>query len=202
MEKEVRKMSLRLDFTEGRRLVFGLNSGLLAVAIRRAYHKIYAGSRYVFTLAHDLIHWLFPELFLLDDSLPSLCSLLDWFDPDATERSNGNNRMNAIVFSERLRVSFLCLAERSRASINASRKASPRHQDRGSGDAVSDNDNLKKERKIYIAAVAAVRATFIYRLSLLQEVFANAGRRNSGSIRRYDGTLLQRTGVRLLPTIS
>lgn len=198
MEKEVKKMSLKLDFTEGRRLVLGLDSALFRVLIKRAYHKIYAGSRYIFTLAHDLFHWLLPELYLLDDGLPSICSLLDWFDPHAAEMSNGGNRLRTIVFSERLHVRFLHLAERVKASADVFRKASPRHQDRGSGDAVTDNDNLNKEWLI-LSAVAAVRATFIYRLSLLQEVFDNAGRRNLGSLRRNDGTLLQQSGVRLLP---
>ena len=157
MEKEVKKMSMKLSFVGEGRLVFSLNSGLLAMAIKRAYHKIYAGSRYVFTLAHDLIHWLFPELFLLDDGLPSIYSLLEQLDPYATEKSNGNNRMRAVAFSERLHVRFLHLAERVKASVAVIRKALSRHQDRGSGDAVSHHDNLR--RNLSIAAVAAVSAT-------------------------------------------
>ena len=191
MVKEVKRMSLKLEITEGRRIVFGLDSALFRVLIRRAYHKVYAGSRYLFTLAHDLFHWLMPELYLLEDGLPSICSLLDWFYPYTTEKSNGDNRLRAVVFSERLHVRFLHLAERKKASVDVFRKASPRHQDRGSGDAVTDNDNLMKERKAYIAAVAADCATFIYRLSLNTRRSSNAGRRYLGPLRRLNDPLLQ-----------
>ena len=193
MEKEVKKMSMRLSFVGEGRLCFSLDSKLLAALIRRAYSKLYAGSRYVFTIAHDLLHWLLPELWHWLNDKSSI-----WFDPCAAEKAKKENRVRAIVFSEELLVRYLHLVEWIRASVDVLRKAVLRHQDRGSGDAVSHNDNLKKEC-LNVPAVAAVRATYINRLSLLQEVFDNAGRRNSGSLRRDDGTLLQRTGVRLLP---
>ena len=191
MVKEVKRMSLKFEITEGRRIVLGLDSTLFSALISRVYRKVYAGSRYIFTLAHDLFHWLMPELYLLEDGLPSICSLLGWFDPYAAEMSQSGNRVRAVVFSEKLRIRFLCLTERAKASLDVFRKVSPRHQDRDSGDAVTDNDNLMKERKAYIAAVAADCATFIYRLSLNTRRSSNAGRRYLGPLRRLNDPLLQ-----------
>ena len=191
MVKEVRRMSLKLEFAGEGRLSFELNSRLWAALIRRAYCKVYAGSRYVFTIAHDLMHLLMSELWHWINDKQSVVSLLGWFDPYAAEMSQSGNRVRAVVFSEKLRVRFLRLTERAKASLDVFRKVSPRHQDRDSGDAVTDNDNLMKERKAYIAAVAADCATFIYRLSLNTRRSSNAGRRYLGPLRRLNDPLLQ-----------
>ncbi len=174
MVKEVKKMSLKLEFAGEGRLPFSFDSRLWAMFIRRAYCKKYAGSRYIFTIAHNLMHMLMTELWhwIINDK-PLISDLLVWFDPYAADMSRSGARMRAVVFSELLHVRFLQLAERIKASVDVFCKALPRHQDRGSGDAVTDNDNLaKKERKPYIAAVAADCATFIYKIIIgYEEVF-------------------------------
>ncbi len=124
-------MSLKMSFAGEGRIAVGFDSRLIPKLIERAYYRVYAGSRNLFTLVHDLLHLAMAKLFRLDR-----------FDPYAAEISNGEYRMKAVVFSERLRVRFLRLAERIKASVAVIRKALLRHQDRGGGDAVSDNDNL------------------------------------------------------------
>ena len=173
MWREVNGMaSLRFSLSEGRRFELGLDSKVLSALLTRVYQRLNVGgvrvSTFVFTIAHDLMHLLLWPVWNLvasldDEDLPSITSLFEKIFDRAVEISLSSMRERAIVFSAVLRVQFLHLIERAKESADIFRSVSPRHQDRGSGDAVSDNDNLEKERKPYIAAVAAVRATFTYR---------------------------------------
>ena len=192
--------TLRFSLSEGRRLEYGLDSTVLHALISRVYQRLNVGrirvSTFFFTIAHDLMHLLLWPVWNLVDSLddkdlPSIASLFGRLFDHAVEISLSSMRERAIAFSAVLRVQFLHLIERVEESADIFRSISPRHQDRGSGDAVSDNDNLEKERKPYIAAVAAVRATFTYRLSLITGRSSNAGRQYLGLLRRLNDPLLQ-----------
>ena len=201
MWREVNGMaSLRFSLSEGRRFELGLDSKVLSALLTRVYQRLNVGgvrvSTFVFTIAHDLMHLLLWPVWNLvasldDEDLPSITSLFEKIFDRAVEISLSSMRERAIVFSAVLRVQFLHLIERAKESADIFRSVSPRHQDRGSGDAVSDNDNLEKERKPYIAAVAAVRATFTYRLSLITGRSSNAGRHYLGLLRRLNDPLLQ-----------
>ena len=185
-------MSMKLEFAGEGRLSLSLDSRLWAMFIRRADCKIHAGSRYVFTVAHDLMHLLMTELWHWFNDKPPISDLLVWFDPYAADMSRSGDRMRAIVFSEVLHVRFLRLAERVKASADVFRMASPRHQDRGSGDAVTDNDNLEKRKESPISLRLRQIAQRLYiELSLITRRSSNAGRRNLGPLRRFNDPLLQ-----------
>ena len=158
MEKEVKKMSMKLSFAGEGRLSFSLDTRRLVALLERAFYRLEMKSTAFFTAVHDLFHLLMPDWYYWLFYRPTLFRLFDREDCEQSERLKRRNRRNAIVYSEELRVRFLGLAERhAQVSTDAFRSTSPRHQDRGSGDAVSNHDNLR--RNLSIAVVAAVSAT-------------------------------------------
>ena len=187
MWREVKRMSLKFEFAGEGRLSLALDSRLWAALIKRVYCKVHAGSRYIFTIAHDLMHLLMSELWhWINDKQ----SVIGWFDPYVAKMSQSGYRMRAVAFSEKLHVRFLRLDERIKVSADIFRTASPRHQDRGSGDADSHNDNFKKERLINFCGCGKQRS-IIDRLSLYtRRSSTHAGRRNSGFLRCFDAALL------------
>lgn len=162
-------MGMMISLSEERRLVFGIDTRPLIAALDRAYQQWYVRAykriRPVFMLLHEIGHcWLHSVLQdwnWLFDSVPSIWSFFDWLMPytDDEDSSRRNWSTNRIVFSAELRIRFLQLTECSKRLKSFFRKVVPRHQDRGSGDAVSHYDNLR--RALAYSASAAVNAQFI-----------------------------------------
>ena len=202
MEKEVNGMaSLRFILSEGRRVEFGLDSKVLSALLSRVYQRLSVGriraSTFFFTVAHDLMHLLLWPVWnlvdsLVDEDLPSITSLFGKLFDRAVEMSLSSMRERVIAFSAVLRVQLLHLIERAKESADIFRSVSPRHQDRGSGDAVSDNDNLEKGKKaLYRCGCGSLRNVYIDRLSLMTGRSSNAGRHYLGLLRRLNDPLLQ-----------
>lgn len=162
-------MEMRIILSEGRRLEFGINMRPLVEALDRAFQQWYVRAykrvRPAFMLLHELGHcWLHSILLdwnWLFDRVPSVWNFFDWLVPytDDEDSSRRHWSVNRIVFSADLRVRFHQLTERFKKLRGFFRKVVPRHQDRGSGDAVSHYDNLR--RALAYSASAAVSAQFI-----------------------------------------
>lgn len=141
-------MSLKLAFTEERRIVLGIPFRRFEI-LRGTNGKYYAFSltgRIDFLLAR----WYLKFIFFLLCYRPMLTRQY-WSIPPVNESKQRKKDME--IYSERLHVIFLQLKERVTISRDASRKIVPRHQDRGSEDAVSHNDNLEE---VLIHTVTAI----------------------------------------------
>ena len=147
-------MGLKIILSEGRRLVFEIDSRPIIAALERAYQQMYAKAHrriiHLFSVLHEVGHcWLQGMLldwYWLFDRTPSIYRIFDWFLPGASEEIYRRNWFtNAIVYSEKLRVQILQLAEQYKRLALFFCEDTPRHQDRGSGDAVSHIDNFTKK---------------------------------------------------------
>ena len=116
--------------------------------------------------------------------------LMRWL-MSAPARSNDTSRKNQVSsYDSVILVRFLQLVERLKASVDDFRTTSPRHQDRGSGDADSHNDNFEKECLAYFCGCGKQRS-ILDRLSLYtRRSSTHAGRRNPGFLRCFDAALL------------
>ena len=174
MEKEVKQMEAKSETTKGRGLIFTMNSMSLSEGLGRLLGRLIGFQRKVIfrglSMSNIIECLLFGNSFwydminysLLEAGRSAIYGLTHWLGYIII-----NVRMAIIAYRTRIRaysvvlhVRLLQLIERSKDSADIFRSISPRHQDRGSGDAVSHHDNLRRVQPC--SASAAVSALFIY----------------------------------------
>ena len=199
MEKEVKRMKMEIGITEGRRIVF--ESETLIVLIGRAYQKlgnmVRRANRRPLYLA-TLIDWFFCggslheslAVTMLNAGRAVIYGISHWLGYVLLDLKAAavDYRTRVVIYSEKIHVRLLQLADRVKVSADIFRLASPRHQDRGSGDAVSHNDNFiggTLKQLLRLRQPAQHIDYHCYRRS------SHAGRQYLRSLRRLDEPLLQ-----------